>query len=440
MKSTSPRRALAVGAGTVVALLAAGCAQGAPAGGSTDAGGDDAITVWFPGANQVEIDLVNDTIVPAFEEQTGADVEVTFVDWGDLSPKLNAAFAAGTAPDVFGHGPAAIADFVANDRVADLGPYLDELDPALLEDISAALPGGQVGGAQYLVPLSLQGMLVAYDADAFTAAGLDPDDPPTTWEGVLDAAAALTERDGSTVTRAGLLVPSNPIGAEQSFAGFLAAAGGSLLSDDGTEVAFDSAAGEQALDLYTGLYSGDAPVAGMLGEDYVNLPPAQQPIVLGDAAMTLLTAPAMKQAFEAAPDKDLRVLPALSFEGEDAAMWGGAGPGLMINADSPEQDLAWQFIAHLLDPDVAAQYTEGIGAVPVHASAVDSDYVTGSPVIQAFVEAAPDFVPNPNVTGWVSMRDALDARLQEALFGTADVPTTLSTAADEVGALLGSGS
>jgi hypothetical protein len=38
------------------------------------------------------------------------------------------------------------------------------------------------------------------------------------------------------------------------------------------------------------------------------------------------------------------------------------------------------------------------------------------------------------------MRDALDARLQEALFGTTDVPTTLSTAADEVGALLGSGS
>lgn len=440
MKSTSHHRALALGAGAAVALLAAGCAQGAPSGGSTDDGDADAITVWFPGANQVEMDLVNGTIVPAFEKETGADVEVTFVDWGDLSPKLNAAFAAGTAPDVFGHGPAAIADFAANDRIADLGPYLDDLDPSLLEDISAALPGGQVDGTQYLVPLSLQGLLVAYDADAFTAAGLDPDNPPTTWEGVLEDAQALTERDGSTVTRAGLLVPSNPIGAEQAFAGFLSAAGGSLLSDDGTAVAFDSAAGTKALDFYTGLYSGDAPVAGMLGEDYVNLPPAQQPLVLGDAAMTLLTAPAMKQAFEAAPDKDLRVMPALSFEGEDAAMWGGAGPGLMINADSQAKDLAWTFISYMLDPEVAAQYTEGIGAVPVHASAVDSDYVSGSPVIQAFVEAASSFVPNPNVTGWVAMRDALDAHLQESLFGTADVPTTLSTAADEVGALLGAGS
>jgi multiple sugar transport system substrate-binding protein len=333
-----------------------------------------------------------------------------------------------------------VADFVANDRVADLGPYLDELDPALADDVAASLPGGQVGGTQYLIPLSLQGMLVAYDADAFTAAGLDPDDPPTTWQGVLEAAQQLTERDGATVTRSGLLVPSNALGAQQAFAGFLAAAGGELLTEDGTEVAFDSPEGEQALDYYVDLYNGGEPVAGMLGEDYVNLPPAQQPLVLGDAAMALLTAPAMAQAIEAAPDKDLRVLPPLAFEGAEPAMWGGAGPGLMINADSPAPDLAWDFIAYMLDPEVAAQYTEGIGAVPVHASAADSGYVSSSPVMQAFVDAAPAFVPNPNVTGWVGMRDALDARLQEALFGTTDVPTTLSTAADEVGALLGSGS
>lgn len=437
MTSTSHRRTAAVAVAAALGLLTTGCAQGAPAAEGTAGGDADSITVWFPGANQAEIDLVNGTIVPAFEEETGADVEVTFVDWGDLSPKLNAAFAAGTAPDVFGHGPAAVADFVANDRVADLTPYLDQLDPALAEDVAAGLPGGQVDGTQYLIPLSLQGMLVAYDADAFTAAGLDPDDPPTTWEGVLEAAQQLTERDGGTVTRSGLLVPSNPIGTEQAFAGFLSAAGGQLLSDDGAEVAFDSPEGEQALQYYVDLFTGDQPVAGMLGEDYVNLPPAQQPLVLGDAAMALLTPPAMKQAFEAAPDKDLRVLPALSFEGAEPAMWGGAGPGLMINADSPAPDLAWDFISYMLDPDVAAQYTEGIGAVPVHASAAASDYVGGSPVMQAFVEAAPTFVPNPNVTGWVGMRDALDARLQEALFGSADVPTTLSTAADEVGALIG---
>src|SRR5687768_7827317 len=75
--------------------------------GPEPSGGDSAGTlqVWFPGTNQTEIDLVTKQIVPAFEEETGATVEVTFLDWGDMSTKLNAAFAGGTAPDVFGHGP-----------------------------------------------------------------------------------------------------------------------------------------------------------------------------------------------------------------------------------------------------------------------------------------------------------------------------------------------
>ncbi|WP_129842906.1 extracellular solute-binding protein [Streptomyces sp. RFCAC02] len=441
MPSITPRRRAGATAAVLAGalLLVSGCGLQPQRSGSS--GGDaSSLTVWWPGTNQAEMDFVDDTVVPAFEEETGAHVEVTFVDWADLSPKLNAAFAAGTAPDVFGHGPAAVADFVVNDRVEDLGPYVDRMDPALREDISASLPGGQVDGTQYLMPLSVQGTLVAYDADAFTEAGLDPDDPPTTWEGVRDAAERLTVRDGGTITRAGLLVPSNPLGAQQSFAGFLAAAGGAQLSDDGSTAAFDSPEGEQALDFFAGLYGGDSPVADMLGEDYVNMPPNQQPIVKGDAAMAVLTAPALQQAVEAAPDKDIRAMPPLRFEDSDTpAMWGGAGPGLMINADSPAKDLGWDFIADLLAPDVSGQYTERIGAVPVHASAVDSEYVRSSPVIAAFVAASPSFVPNPNVPGWTGVRDALDARIAEALFGTADPSDALSDAADQVDSLLDAG-
>src|SRR5690606_34055019 len=91
-------------------LAISGCA--ASGGGEGDGGDADKLTVWFPGTNQTEIDLVTDTIVPAVEEETGVEVGVTFLDWSDLPTKRNAAFPAGTAPDVFGHGPAAIADFV----------------------------------------------------------------------------------------------------------------------------------------------------------------------------------------------------------------------------------------------------------------------------------------------------------------------------------------
>ncbi|WP_114558629.1 ABC transporter substrate-binding protein [Desertihabitans aurantiacus] len=433
------RRLLALAlAGPVLALSACGLG-GPPTADPAESGGDGThLTVWFPGTNATEIELVTETIVPRFEAETGATVDVTFLDWPDMSTKLNAAYAASTAPDVFGHGPAAVADFVANERLTDLGPFLEQLDAADREDMAAALPGGQVDGTQYLMPLSLQASLLVYDADAFTEAGLDPDQPPATWVEAKEVARELTERDGDRITRAGLLLPSHPIGLQQSFATLLYADGGSQISPDGTHATFASPEGTEVLDYITDAYSGEQAVAGSLGQDLSTLPPAQQPLVSGDAAMMIATAPQVQQMMAADPDLDLRVAPAMSFDGSTApAAFGGAGPGLMINADSPEQELAWEFISYLVSPEVSVEYTEGIGAIPMRASAASSAYVSESPVLQAFLAAAPAMVPNPNVAGWVQVRDTMARHLEQAANRKVPAEEALSRAAAEVDDVLG---
>lgn len=432
------RRNIRVGAVAIAAataLVLTGCS---PSGGGSDAdSGDKTLKVWFPGNDQNEIDLVTKTIVPAFEKETGAKVEVTYVDWGDISTKLNAAFAAGTAPDVFGHGPAATADFVANDRLTPLTDYVAKLSDADRDDMAAALPGGQVDGVQYLMPLSNQGSLIMYNADDFTAAGLDPDNPPSTWEEVQAAAEKLTVRDGSgAITRSGLLLPSQAIARQQTFATLTAGAGGSTLTKDNTAAAWNSSEGVDALDYFTSLFSGADAVSAALGQDYTNAPPAQQPLVLGTASMTMLSSTAMEKVKATAPDKDLRVLPPVGFDGNDPAAFGGAGVGLMINADSDNQDLAWDFISNFVNPEVSAEYTQGIGAIPLRASAADTDYVKNDPIMQAFLAAAPHFIANPNVAGWVQVRDVLDKHLEEALHETVSSKDALDQAADEADPIL----
>ncbi|MCC4908080.1 ABC transporter substrate-binding protein [Microbacterium sp. cx-59] len=422
---------LLIGAATV--LVVSGCAG---SGGSGGDDGSDTLTVWLPGTNQTEIDLVTNTIVPEFEEQTGATVEVTYVDWGDISTKLNSAFAAGTAPDIFGHGPAATADFVVNDRILDLDDRVAAMGADDQADLATALSGGQVDGVQYLMPLSLQGYLVMYDADAFTAAGLDPDAPPTTWEELKKDADALTEKDGSgTITRSGFLAPSQAIARQQSFATFLFGAGGTLVNDAGTESTFASSEGQEALEFFASLYGDDA-VSANLGEDYLNAPAAQQPLVLGSAAMTIQAPSMMQQIMDAAPDRDLRVMPALSFNGGEPAAFGGAGPGLMINADAADPDLAWSFIEFMLTPDISTEYTQGTGTIPVRASAADSDYAKNSPIISAFLAESENLRANPNVVGWVQVRDALDKQLERALNGVAGVDESLDEAATEADKIL----
>lgn len=437
-----PHRAawrLAAVAVAVGALLVTGCTTSAPESSQTlENFAGQTLTVWFPGTNKVEIDLVTGPLKQKFEQETGAKLEATFVDWAELSPKLNAAFAAGTAPDVFGHGPAAVADFVVNDRLVRLDDYVKSLDPADVKDLSAALPGGQVGGVQYLMPLSMLGNLVIYDAADFKAAGLNPDAPPTTWEGVKAAAEKLTVRDTSgKITRSGLLLPNQPIGRQQSFAALLASAGGQQLTNDGLRAAFNSAAGVKALDFFTSLFDGPNAVSANLGADYINAPAAQQAIVTDAASMTIQTPNAANQIRAAAPNLDLRVMNAVPFQGQSKGFTlGGSGPGLMVNADSDKKNLAWAFIKYMISPEISAQYTKGIGAVPARASAAETDYVKNNPILKAFVANASNFIPNPNVPGWVQARDKLDKSLEKALNKVMPAQQALDEAAKEVNNVL----
>lgn len=416
-------------------VVLASCSGGGTAAEPSDSTEGQTLTVWFPGNDPAEIAQVEEMIIPAFEEKTGATVEATFVDWGELGTKLSAAFASGTAPDLFGNGPAAAADYAINQRILPLDDYVDEWGADDREDLSAALPGGTVDGVQYLIPLRMDGQLLAYDKADLDAVGIDPETDLGSWESIRDAAEKLTVHDGGAITRSGLLMATDPIGRQQSFATLIAAAGGSQIADDGT-VAFDTAEGEAALDFYTGLYTGADAVSTGVGVPYSANAPEQQPLVLDTAAITMLNGNAIQKIATANPDLELGVVaPAGLADGDDAAAFGGAGPGMMINADSKNPDLAWQFIDYLVSPDVNLGYVEVFGGVPVRLSAADSDYVKNNWIIQALVEAAPAFRPNPNVPGWVQARDTMDQYLEQALNAkgsNAEILDQMAVAVDDV--------
>jgi multiple sugar transport system substrate-binding protein len=413
------------------AIALSGCSS---SGGSDDGKGSKTLTVWFPGNSEPEIKLVTKTLVPEFEKQNDVKVDVTYVDWGDLSPKLNAAFAAGTAPDVFGHGPAAAADLVANDRVVDLDSYVDKLPKDDQDDLKAAFTGGQVNGKQYLTPLSVSGNLIVYRADLLKEARVDSS-TITTWDDARKAAEKLTVRDGGSIKRAGLLVGSAALQRSQTFNALLSAEGGSLTNKDGSKVEFDDQKGVDALTFYRDLYQGSDAVANNLGNDYINAAPAQQPLVTGDAAMTMLTSQAAAQIAKANPELELGVLPALKFT--EPAAFGGAGAGLFINADSKNKDLAWKFMKFMISPEISTQYAEGTGGIPIRASAAGSDYVKDSPIVQAFLEQSEHYVPNPNVPKWTQIRDMLEDSLEQAISGSTAPKDALKNAAQQATDLIG---
>lgn len=396
------------------------------------------LTVWYPGAQANEITGLKKVLASFHEANPGIDVKMEFIDWSQISPKLNTAFASGTVPDVFGHGVAAAASFVANDRVLALDPFLEKLDPATRADYADTLGLARMNDRVYILPLSREGRLYAYRADLFAAAGLKPDAPIRSLAELRAAAQALTERSGGRINRSGLIVPTWAISRQQAFATLLGQHGGALLSADGRKVVWNGAEGVAALTFMVDIYNGDNAVGTGLGDPFGNAPPAQHPLVLGRAAIALaLNSEVARMQDLPGMAQKIRVLPPFGAKaGDPPASWGGAGPGLFISKASPHPDAAWAFISYMMQPDVLMMLSMVTGSIPARASLANNPQLQGRPAIASFVAAAPAFKPNPNIPEWVRVREVLDRAIEKAVYGRLAPAAALDEAADEAQKLL----
>lgn len=433
---------------TAVAVLAAASLGLAGCGSRDDGGGTDTgptqgsvdLTVWFPGNLPEEMDLVNDTLVPAFQaEHPEANVTVEFVPWGDLSTRLSTAFAGGTVPDVFGHGVAATAGFADAGRLEPLDRYLDTLDAADRDDL-VFLDSGMFDGKRYAMPLRGFGYLTAYRTDQAVEAGLDRDHPPTDWASLREWADKLVVRDGDRITRSGLIVPHGG-GASivQAFATFLAQAGGSLVSDDGSRITWNSPEGVEALEFVAGIYTGDNAVGTGVGEA-IDTSGAQHPLCVGTAAMALISDETLASIATQAPECAAQLAVAQPLREKEKASFGGAGNVLFVSADSAEKDLAWEFVNFMVSPENSRAYIQAVGGIPARTSAAQDPQIARIDYLTPYLEAASFLRGNPNIPEWTQLRDVLAVAVEEAMRGVNDPRTALDATADEGTRILDEGS
>ena len=383
------------------------------------------ITVWYAGTFQGHMDLVNKTIVPAFEKANpGVDVRVEFVPWGDLSTKLNASFAAGNAPDVFMHGAAATAGFAANGRIVPLDSYLTQIDA---KDFGKTLNQGQYLGKKYMVPVFGAGRLLVYRKDLFQQVGLDPNKPPTTWNTMLAAARKLTTRDSSgRIQRAGLLMDSAGTNLQQVYASLLWQAGGDFFDDANKVVKFDGVQGIQALKFMQQLFDPQTGVSP-LGEPDSPV----SPLVTGRAAMLFAVPDDLSTIKVNNPDvyAKLAVAPALKNK-DQATLYSFSG--FFLNADSKNKADAWNYIKFATSAKNLEDFNAAAGNIPPLQSLANAEFVKSNPILQSYIQNMQYAVGNPNVPNWTKMRDILSVQLERAVYGKVSAAEALRTAAQAV--------
>lgn len=183
------KRRIALPAAIGVAALALTGCGGASPDGSAGSGTSDKLVVWNWGDADAAASAYTEDVKAAFAK-THPDVEVEIVNqpFDQYYTLLGSAIEAGTGPDValFNGGTQ------LKSRASSLVPVTDELSD--LQDTLAGWPAFQTGGETYSAPMFLQGFPIYYNKALFTAAGLDADAPPTTWDELSAACTAILSK------------------------------------------------------------------------------------------------------------------------------------------------------------------------------------------------------------------------------------------------------
>ena len=153
--------------------------------------------------NQATAAWIEETVIPAFEEQmaaAGTPVEVSFegqgVDDEDYKSQLALDIGAGEGPDVFSIDGIWVGEFATAEYIAPLsevvGPEVDEWD-GWAQINEAVQANGSFDGERYGIPQGTDGRVIFFNKDLFEQAGLPADWQPATMEEVLEAARAIKE-------------------------------------------------------------------------------------------------------------------------------------------------------------------------------------------------------------------------------------------------------
>ncbi|MFS8543651.1 MAG: ABC transporter substrate-binding protein, partial [Limnochordales bacterium] len=283
---------------------------------------------------------------------------------------------------------------------------------------------------QRAIPLAVSVPLLYYNADLFRQAGLEPDNPPRTWEEVRQAARQIRERTGQwgigiQITSANNWVPQSMVESN----------GGWLLDPEG-RVAIDSPEVIEVYKFWQDLAQRDRTLPVVTDAEQ------EQAFVAGRLGMYIKTS-AILQNFAQQANFELRTAPFPTW-GDKPRRVAAGGNALFITARDPgQQRAAYEFIKFLTSKEGQTIWVKGTGYLPIVQGVEDdprylADFFAENPLMRAAVAQLPDAVPwapFPGPRGFEAETTLAEAR--EAILNGADVEATLRETAAILRRLLG---
>lgn len=357
-----------------------------------------------------------------YQEATGVEVVIEATQASEMRNKLTTAVLGGAGPDVVSVDSAWNAGLAASGITSDVsegfGAIEDQFFPGPVES-------GSYLGTQYAVPWYTNNVGLYYNNDLFSAAGIDA--APATWDELVEIGTALTGDDTY-----GLMLGGNGFGAF-TFWPFAFQNGASLISDDGMAATFGEEAGLEAWQFYSDLYLTHQIVPQDIKSATTAWDQVFAPFIQGRAAMMFSGDWATWAILDGAPDMDFRVAP-LPVGKEAATVIGGYNLAIPTSAVNPEA--AWDFITWLTAVE-QEWVLQGYNRIQARADIVGSEYATGDPILQVFVEQSAVGRARATVPAWDEIENTIVAEAWDAvILEQASPEDALASAVDQTNEVL----
>lgn len=341
----------------ILTLALAGCSS------SSSKDGKVELEFYFPVAVGGPITNIVDKLVADFHAEN-PDIKVTPIFAGSYSEtmtKVLTAVQGNNSPDLAVMFSIDLHTLRSLDAIEQLNPYFEQ---SYFDDFfDGFMSNSQIGEDVYSIPFQRSTIVLYYNKDAFREAGLDPEKPPADWDELVEYGKLLT-KDGQW----GLEIPSTGYQYWMFQALALQASGGkNIMSDDGTEVYFDTKENIEALEFYVDLGQKHK----VMPEGIIEWATVPSDFLTGRTAMMFHTTGNLtKVKDEADFDFGVAYLPARKDFGTPT---GGGNIYLFKNIPEENKEAAVKFIEFLTEPERVAQWSMDTGYVATRASAYETD-------------------------------------------------------------------
>lgn len=173
-------------------------------------------------------------------------IEAPQPDYEQLVQRTLSGIAQKNAPVISFQGVNQVRQFVDAKQAVDLSAFAKD-DPRWKDKgyYPRMMALGRFGDRQMAVPFAISTPIMYFNADLFRKAGLDPNSPPKTWPEVIAAAKKIQ----AAVPNATGLFYDYQITGNWGFQVLVYSEGGSMMSADEADVAFDKEPGQRAAKL-----------------------------------------------------------------------------------------------------------------------------------------------------------------------------------------------